>query len=523
MDENADVLLPDLALDRVDVTRFKLIHLMVMAVAEAGRPMTYEAIRVRLERRGIHTSVLSLQRAWHGRPQLRKDASGALELERESDLLGWKVLVHDVRDQLGLLPSPAPKPAPPPPDGRTPLTWEELARAFSASPLPRLTAGQLLGALLEGIGHPAGAEEVKARGQELGRSWLGSLQSCACHRASPVLRVGDDLWAADTDHVRMAEARAEIRLTLRRWEKAEEQRRGCRESAERRRREEAQQAARWATARRCFLRTFWHRGQLVAASLLDPDSLEIASVANEDELRARLSEVQIILALGPPKELAMLDLTVASYDLVDLRTSIRTRRLNKAGRTLKVTPGLLIGSTLGKGWSLGNSRQLATWVGQGQLGKIRQRLASEAKTLYAFHAYGALHGFVRLRWGFLDEEVPVRWRLPGQPGLAERLRAAANRGRAVDVVLWGPPGWADPWSRALRCEPAGTSWWRAKLRRLDDGQELDVPLADIYAVKEADQNEGLSSQDSGTTMAGGGSPAFLGGPGLQPPCHRHPR
>lgn len=52
------------------------------------------------------------------------------------------------------------------------------------------------------------------------------------------------------------------------------------------------------------------------------------------------------------------------------------------------------------------------------------------------------------------------------------------------VEPWAPPGWSDPWSRAVACEAAGVSWRKEKLRRLDYGEELDVQLADIYAVRE---------------------------------------
>lgn len=503
MEETEHASLPDQALDRVDATRFRLIQLMVIAVADAGCPLTYEAIRERLALRGIDATVLSLQRAWHGLPPLRKNAAGALALEPESDPLGWRVLVHDVRDQLGLLPPRPPKPTHPPPDARTPLTWDELARAFSASPPPRLTAGQILGALLEAMGHSAGAEEVKARGQELGRSWLGSLESCASHRASPVVCVGDDLWAADAEHPRLAEARAEIRVTLRRWEEAENQRRKNGESAERLRREKAERAARWVTARKCFLRTFWNRGQLVAASLLDPDTREIVAVGGEEDLRARLSKVEIVLALDPRGEMDRLGLDEALHTVVDLRTSVRTWRLNKAGRKLKVTPGLLIGSTLGKGWSFGSSRQLMAWAGQGQLGKIQRRLASEAKTLYAFHAYGALHGFVRLRWGFVDGEIGVAWRLWEQPDLTEQLQGVMNRGRAVEVVLWSPPGWSDPWSRAVPCEVARVCWDEVRLRRLDNDEELKVQLGDIYAVRECERGSAPAVADRAEARSAG--------------------
>lgn len=45
--------------------------------------------------------------------------------------------------------------------------------------------------------------------------------------------------------------------------------------------------------------------------------------------------------------------------------------------------------------------------------KLERRLESDLKSLAAYYRYGILHGGVRLRWGFLDEMVPVDWSQPG--------------------------------------------------------------------------------------------------------------
>jgi hypothetical protein len=41
---------------------------------------------------------------------------------------------------------------------------------------------------------------------------------------------------------------------------------------------------------------------------------------------------------------------------------------------------------------------------------LARRLEPDAKSLHALHEYGRLHGCVRLRWGFLDTNLPVPWR-----------------------------------------------------------------------------------------------------------------
>jgi hypothetical protein len=98
-------------------------------------------------------------------------------------------------------------------------------------------------------------------------------------------------------------------------------------------------------------------------------------------------------------------------------------------------------------------------------------------------ARGVLHGCVRLRWGFLDEALPVEWAQPGEPHLHEVLRGAQETGQALDVVVGAAPGWSEPWARARRVEIVSLDAWHVTLRAA--GTTYPVDQRDIQAVRPA--------------------------------------
>jgi hypothetical protein len=99
---------------------------------------------------------------------------------------------------------------------------------------------------------------------------------------------------------------------------------------------------------------------------------------------------------------------------------------------------------------LADPATIARHLSAGHLGRLRQRLESDLKTLFAFYRYGILHHAVRLRWGFLDEFFPVEWQEKGDVGLFDLSRSAAGAGRGLEVVKGRAPSFTDPWSRAVR-------------------------------------------------------------------------
>jgi len=124
--------------------------------------------------------------------------------------------------------------------------------------------------------------------------------------------------------------------------------------------------------------------------------------------------------------------------------------------------------------------RLEGYLRDGQITRLRRRLEADAKSLFAYYQYGRLHGGVRLRWGFLDELIPVRWAHRDEPKFYDLKRQAHEQSRALEVVFGSAPGWAQPWSRVRRCmvraEPDG-HW----LTLVDEEgfaiDDLDVQLA----------------------------------------------
>lgn len=117
----------------------------------------------------------------------------------------------------------------------------------------------------------------------------------------------------------------------------------------------------------------------------------------------------------------------------------------------------------------------------GETGKLRRRLESDTKSLFAFYNYGVLHRAVRLRWGFLDELLPVDWAVPGDPRLYDVLKACQASGTHMDMVWGSAPGWTEPWSRAKRVSIVKVEPWSVTVE--SDGRRWDVRRYEIQAVR----------------------------------------
>jgi hypothetical protein len=176
------------------------------------------------------------------------------------------------------------------------------------------------------------------------------------------------------------------------------------------------------------------------------------------------------------------------WRLVDLKPPQKSRRINRSGRMLNITPELLISSTTGISRPLGDPAKVAQYLAEGASGKLTRRLESDVKALYAFYHYGVLHNCVRLRWGFLDEMCPVDWTLPGEPHLHEVLRRAKEACTPVDLIIGSAPGWADPWSRARRGFVVEVEPWQVTVRL--DGEVWRFDRRDIQAVRVAGEADG---------------------------------
>jgi hypothetical protein len=179
---------------------------------------------------------------------------------------------------------------------------------------------------------------------------------------------------------------------------------------------------------------------------------QLTTFTGDEVVRARevLSTFDVIAALDARQQLRALGLDPSGRRLADLRPPQKSYQLNRRGRTLRITTGLLIQGTCGISHPLGDAKTLTRYLKNGEDVRLRRRLEADAKALYALYHYGRLHGFVRLRWGFLDDRLPAPWKHRDEPGLYGLMRRAQELQIPLEVVTGSAPGWADPWARAQR-------------------------------------------------------------------------
>jgi hypothetical protein len=246
-----------------------------------------------------------------------------------------------------------------------------------------------------------------------------------------------------------------------------------------------------ARLRRAVLRLVPDKGMPVAAALLDVQAHTIQTFVGQElqELRAAIEVFGFVAARRVREALHAIGVSDQDrFRLVDLRPPRKTRRLNRQGRLLTITPELLITSTTGISRPLGEPSRIAAYLRRGEIGKLRRRIESDVKALYAFYNYGMLHGCVRLRWGFLDEVYPVDWAIPGDTQLYERLRAFRGTGEQVDLVWGWVPSWTDPWSRACRVRIVSLGLLHVGIE--SRGQRRSLWRYDIQAVRPAKRSLG---------------------------------
>ena len=191
-----------------------------------------------------------------------------------------------------------------------------------------------------------------------------------------------------------------------------------RKAAERRR--QAHQAE-LAKLKRALLTAYpAKRPQVVA--LLDIGARDIQSFLSGEfsDLRARFADYDFIGAVEVRALLRALDFEPGERRLAELGPAQKTKKLNRAGRTLKITTALLVQGSCGISRPFGEESKLARYLATGALSKLRTRIESDAKSLYALYEYGRLHGCLRLRWGFLDELIDAPWVHRDEPDRRDR-------------------------------------------------------------------------------------------------------
>lgn len=451
--------IPEDFLGRIDPREFSVSDLMGLVIAEKGAPMTIEEIAERLGALGVTRSVKSLRKTWHALRCLRKTADGKLEVVRESaEYSRWDHLLFRIRDQLDLLPGRPPSRERTanegPVDDTSPVTLEEVLRGLGTWLPQSLSLRRKLALLTEACGGELEVERAIRTFADAGVTITEEDIRHSVASSGPVgLAAGGALVHRPEDGS-LATGRRLLRERLRALdEEEEEERRAAEASTKWRRKQELERREtrrKYREARKVVLRCFFTRRGFGAASVLDPDARRFHDSTDPAEVAALIERAEIIFGIDPWSDLERLGIEPGERQIVDLSPPMKTVKLNQRRRTLKVTPGLIIGSTLGISRPLGDPSKLNAYLKSGSHGKLFRRLRADLKSLWRLYEYGCLHGRVRLRWGFLDESRGVEWNPGGLPRLCEIVSEAKERGGELEVVLGSAPGWDDPWSRGMR-------------------------------------------------------------------------
>ncbi|WP_437592082.1 hypothetical protein [Sorangium sp. So ce1000] len=385
---------------------------------------------------------------------VHRDAMGNFGLDL--DVFALRMIVRTT----GLLEAPAtlppPAPAAPAPGDDVPLSAEEIDAAFRDRYIPSVSWVRQAAAVLDARQTAMTAEEIEAflAGLTRHRTRLGARNG---PEQSGLLLLGDGRRLALDP---LAPGLSAMRRAIRKLSKPELVRRaehaaGAALDAARRAEldAEARRDAEFArTARRAVVRVVPFADEPQAAAVLDVGQRSIRTFLGREmgELAGVLDRFDVIAGIHIRDTLDALGLGADRRGVVDLKPPKKSRRLNGAGRTLEITPELLITSTTGISRPLGDPKKVASYLAGGDPSKLARRLESDVKALYAFYHYGVLQGYIRLRWGLIDEGLTTEWALPGDVSLYQQLKSASETGTPVDLVSGVAPGWAEPWARARR-------------------------------------------------------------------------
>jgi len=479
--------LPDLDLLADDPKGTALFHGLVATLLILGRPAGFDEIAARMEEAGFFAEtgamIHSLRKAWHGLPPVQKVADGLLDLDLDSVFLG------PILRKIGLRERPAPyrppmAPVPPPSERLSPEEVETaLARTFAMLSTVRMSA-----AVLDAFGDPQPLLAVETKIRELtGRAHPVTNRELGRDRRDLVRLDATGVLTLNLGAPDLQMMRKQIRLVAKpilqeRFRRSLDDSHNAdfkvRQAVMRR-----AETAEAATLRRAIVQvgpSIDHpRGVSVLA--LATSTIETYLNADRTAIEARLSEFNLLIGLDIRRALQSLGLDAGRWKLVDLNPRRKTRRLNKSGRTLKITPALLISGTTGISRPLGDKKRLAEYLRSGQTVRFRRRLESDVKALAAFYRFAVLHEYVRLRWGFLDESIyfPIGHR--GDATLQDILDEAKGANVLVEIVSRSAPGWENPWARGVLCQIAPGPYGLNVPIGVDDS--LPVPLDEIQAIR----------------------------------------
>ena len=446
--------------------------LLLVALLEAGQPMTLPQVAARLAEVGVMSeaeALRSLRRCRPDRDPVYRDGD-LYTIDPHSDGLAYWSIRLDLRPPRVARPEPAPLPG-----LDVPLSSAELDEAWKDASLTSWALRRLALAVLDTNGGPLAPAAVVAAVSA--RTSLHRLREAVpdfARRGSPVQILDDGRWAvspgADAAVVVARKAVRERIAMVRRYRRMDPGEIAASMAAYHQRSEEA--AAAVAAQRRAIL-VAWPTQQPAVAVVADLGARSLRSFFGAElaGLPEALAPFDVLAAVDVRALLRAVGVQPGERRLAELGPPQKTRQLDSSGRKLTITTAMLARGSCGV--DLGDERALEEGLARGDLREVARLLESDAKALCAMYQYGCLHGVVRLRWGALDERIIAPWASRHETGLPSLKKAAVEHGLPLEIVEGSAPDWADPWARARRvtAAPEAMGWDNWLLD--EDGNAVD--------------------------------------------------
>jgi hypothetical protein len=463
------------ALASPDVNYYSLL---LVTLLERGGPLTLEQAARRFEQAGVASApeaLASLKRCKPARAPIYRDGDWySLDPhDHEADLWAFRLGLRPPR-ALPLVTRPHPGPLRAPDESLIP---EEFDEAFREGIPGAWSAQRIAVAVLDAHDAALHPDQVLAFVRRRSQWSPLRVESAEHWRNGAPIRVREDgRWELDRSHPGVRSARAAVRERValaRRWAAMRPDPAVVEANRYRIEREREVHARELARMRRVLVHAF-PAARPEAVVLVDVSARSITTFIGQEIALAvrRLSAYEIVGAVNVRALLRVLNIAPGPWRLAELGPPQKTRQLNRRGRALPITTFLLVQGSCGISRPFGEPRILRDYLRRGESAKLRRRLEADAKSLYALYQYGRLHGAVRLRWGFLDEMLPAPWVHRDEPTLHDIMKQAYARGCGVDVVVGGPPAWADPWSRVQPARVVADSWGYPSTLVDDYGNEI---------------------------------------------------
>jgi len=462
--------------------------LLLVALLERGGPMTLEEVAERFADAGVAATageaLASLKRCKPARAPIYRDGD-LYALDPYDDDVGFWLF------RLGLRParmSPlqaVPRADAPLPSADAPVTVAALDEAWREGVPNNWSAQRVAAAVLDA--HQSPMSEADVVGFVAARSRWSPLRpdSAQYWRAGAILVRENGLWELDSRHDAVRSMREAVRTRvsdMRRWAAMRPDPAAMEAHQRRVERERRDRGRTLAAMRRVLLHAF-PAPRPEAVALVDVERREVTTYVGDEIAAAteRLMQYEIVGAVNVRALLRALGVDPGDRWLAELGPPQKTWQLNRRGRTLKITTALLIQGSCGITRPFGDERTMREYLRNGAEGRFRRRLEADAKSLYALYQYGRVHGCLRLRWGFLDEMLPAPWVHRDESTLHDLLKEAHARGVALEVVVGGAPGWADPWSRVQRATVVPDAWNWPSL--LVDDRGYEIPRVEVQLAR----------------------------------------